>query len=124
MNILRKSIDTKALEHDTDVLRNKLERNLATLRGRLRRGAPLIGVGVLVLAGVAGTILAIRSSRRGRSRVARRRLHHFLTGVSHAASEPQRLMRSGSLRQRVLWAAAAMGASAAARRFARKALVP
>jgi hypothetical protein len=129
MNILGRSGDSgsreKALEQETDVLRNKLERNLSTLQGRLRRGAPLLGLGALVLAGVVGTALAVRSSRRRvRSRMSRHKLKKLLTGISHVAGEPQRLSHSGSLRQRVLWAAAAMGASAAARRFARKALVP
>jgi len=128
MNLGRKVSQTfsreKSLEQEADALRGKLERNLTTLRSRLRRGAPLLGLGALLLFGILGTALAIRSSRRVRSRVARHRLQRFLTGMSRVAGEPHRLVRSGSLRQRALWAAAAMGASAAARRFARKALVP
>jgi hypothetical protein len=88
------------------------------------RGAPLIGLGALLLVGLVGGALAVRSSRRVRARMAKKRLHKFLMGVSHVIEEPQRLMRSGSLRQRAIWAAASMGASAAARTFARKALVP
>jgi hypothetical protein len=128
MNILRGASQwgsrERNLEKETAVLRNKLERNLETLQARVRRSAPVLGLGALLLAGVVGTALAVRASRRARSRMARHRLQRFLTGMTHMAGEPQRLMRSSSLRQRALWAAASMGASAAARRFARKALVP
>jgi hypothetical protein len=95
-----------------------------SLKDTAGQGAPLIGLGALLLVGLVGGVIAARSSRRVRARMAKRRLHQFLMGVSHVVGEPQRLMRAGSLRQRALWAAAAMGASAAARGFARKALVP
>jgi hypothetical protein len=128
MNILRRSEDggrTRRLEEETDALRDKLEKNLVALQHRVKRARPTtLGLGALLLVGLVGGVLALRSSRRGRSRAAKRHLQDFLKGVSRVAGEPQRLVRSAGLRQRALWAAAAMGASAAARQFARRALVP
>jgi hypothetical protein len=128
MNILRRSDDmtgrARRLEAEAEALRGKLEKNLVALQHRVKRAGPFLGIGALLLVGLVGGAVALRASRRGRARVARRRIQHFLKGVSHAAGEPQRLVRSASLRQRAMWAAAAMGASAAARQFARKALVP
>jgi hypothetical protein len=128
MNISRRSEDLSdrahRLEEEAEALRGKLEKNLVALQHRVKRAGPLLGVGALLLVGVVGGALALRASRQARSRVARRRIQHFLKGVSRTAGEPQRLVRSASLRQRAIWAAAAMGASAAARQFARKALVP